>query len=302
MMLAVPLEDTATSWIVYNSEAGNFRINFPGKAMSSVESHGGQTIHLAEFTDSRAYYSASYADVRLDLSKSDFRDSVLSDVRSTLRNTPGFKDVTESPLRLGKYSGSEFRLSNDHGQEMIQRLYFVPYRMYQVISVFPAPRMDDAQAFLSSFSLLQASVIKIPTGWSELVRSNFSVAFPTKPVEGTTKIEADQGTLNFHYFTAETQSASYGMSYVDVPPYPSGKEGMASFFGGFTDAIEKKEGIRAKNISTDGHMGREYRFVAPVALVRTFLVSDRIIQLVVKPKSEQHDEMTLFFGSLRFLD
>jgi hypothetical protein len=150
-----------SDWIEYRSDKGGFSVLLPKQPQEQtdlIDTTGGttqMTMALIESDDFAA--GVSYNDIpQAALNGSDAAALLKGGREGTAKNLKG-QLVSDKPISLGAYSGTEFAVTAPGDILYQARAYVVGKRLYQVIFIAPQDKVDqfDVQAFFDSFTLLE---------------------------------------------------------------------------------------------------------------------------------------------------
>ncbi|HTP08881.1 MAG TPA: hypothetical protein VMP08_11565, partial [Anaerolineae bacterium] len=153
---------TSTSlkdWIEYRSDEGGFKVLLPAEPKVQTQlsdSAAGQlqvTMALVDMGDHAA--GVSYNDIPKaasadpDILLRGGREGAAKNLKGTI--------VSDKPITLGRYPGTEFVVAAPNNIIYTARVYVVNDRLYQILFLAPKDQMDqfDVQGFFDSFTLLK---------------------------------------------------------------------------------------------------------------------------------------------------
>jgi hypothetical protein len=153
---------SAPEWKEFASEEFKFKATFPGVPKASVSELDAKPdkryAHWFIVTLPGSFYGVSvtdYPNLPLLLKEDELKTNYATLVQGTMKLT-GFKLLGEKDLRLGGQFGREAVLTNEK-EIIINRMFLVRQRLYQVITTMPEAASKDEKArraadrFLDSF-------------------------------------------------------------------------------------------------------------------------------------------------------
>lgn len=150
-----------TVWKAFTKKNANFSVMMPGtpKEETAIEHTAAGPIKLynAVVVGGANAYFVSYSDLPKSAQGGDPK-AMLEGARDGAAERVKGKIVMDREIKLaGKYPGREFKIVVG-GMELVQRIYRVKHRLYQVNIVCPAKGCTEAeiQEYLDSFKLLKA--------------------------------------------------------------------------------------------------------------------------------------------------
>lgn len=147
-------------WITYRSDEGGFTILLPAQPQIIVQpaDSAGVTITYTMALVEMSHHGAGvmFNDLPLNTTNRDAeallksgRDGAVKGLNGTL--------ISDKPIKLGNYPGTEFVMEAPGNITYIEREYLIKDHLYQVIFYAPKDQIDqfDVQGFFDSFTLLE---------------------------------------------------------------------------------------------------------------------------------------------------
>ncbi len=130
--------------------------------------------------------------------------------------------------------------------------------------------------------------------WKEFSspEGHFTILFPGKPREYVQPPDTKAGRLEKRIYALETALATYIVAYDDLAPFSADPATIKQMLDSGRDqaiASEKGKLLEEKNISLDGHPGREIVAETPEGILKTrvYVVRQRLYQIILFTPSSQ---------------
>lgn len=151
-------------WEQFSSREGGFSVLMPVKPTQKKQATNSGSLPLeanqftASLEEGKITYSVSYTNFPNEFAQ--LPPNVLLDsLSSRFTSDSRLKVLSQQDIRLGRYSGKEFKLETPGATIVKYRVYLVEQRLYQLIAEVPKDRestlSSDTERFMSSFQLLQ---------------------------------------------------------------------------------------------------------------------------------------------------
>lgn len=143
----------AQTWVTYESEAGHFRVDMPGKPeVSRPTSQKGNTQTAAMLVTQSAAYVVLFGDAPPDTHSLLPPAEMLEKIRDA--QAQGNKLLRDKPIAIAGNPGREYVIARSDNQVLVVRTTIVGKRLYQVICGTEGqaePTSPDVRRFLNSF-------------------------------------------------------------------------------------------------------------------------------------------------------
>ena len=159
-----PVQVAQPKWEQFSSPEGGFTVLMPAKPTQQTKTTEGEVLSLEDhrFTASleqgKVTYSVSYTDFPDEVSKLP-SNVILDSIGSHFTNDSKLKGLNQQDIKLGEYSGKEFKFESSGETLVKHRVYLVKQRLYQIVTEIPKARESelskDVEKFMSSFQLLK---------------------------------------------------------------------------------------------------------------------------------------------------
>lgn len=146
-------------WIEYRSEEGGFTILLPGKPQEQTQSTdtAAGTVPLTMALAEMENYAAGVSFNEIPMEAAVDPEKILAGGRKGAAQNLKGTVVSDKPIRLGAYPGSEFVVETPNNLIYTARIYVVNDRLYQILFLASKDQIDqfDVQGFFDSFTLLE---------------------------------------------------------------------------------------------------------------------------------------------------
>jgi hypothetical protein len=159
-----PVQVAQLKWEQFSSPEGGFTVLMPIKPTQKSKTTEGETLSLedhrfvASVEEGKVTYTVSYADFPDELSQLPSQ-VILDSISSRFTNDKKLKSLNQQDIKLGQYSGKEFKFESPEETLVQQRVYLVKKRLYQIVTEIPKARQSalssDVEKFMNSFQLLK---------------------------------------------------------------------------------------------------------------------------------------------------
>lgn len=305
---AAAIESDPRAWKEFFSEAGGFRIMFPGEPVEADNSSGGLSGRKFTLTT-----SASYSIVYFNLPTSEFNNNtelrkLLFDkgrdgLRDGIQRTTNITLLEEADTSLNGYPGRKTKISMENGGVARQYAYLVAQRLYTISVVTPkellatdAGKFDDMRAtkFLNSFRLagpdsFKPAVEEKPDAWRvySSTQGRFAIMFPGTPTDEDKSYDTPLGRCEARDYVL-IAAAEYRVSYTDfVVDLEKDSNERNKVLDSIRDRViaEFNAKVSTQNvISLDGHPGRMMTLTASdgsITRTKSYTVGKRLYQIMV---------------------
>ncbi len=329
------------SWQEFNNEAGNFAATLPGKPMEmnqTVETEIGKVpIRMFVVQDSGIAYMVMYAEYPIAMDTPDAIKTSLDNARDMMLSSRNGKLVSEKEISFGKFAGRELRAKITGGM-MRLRTYIVQQRLYALMALSlqggDAKPLEakEVNSFLDSFRLLKepqapagaASMAQVesaiekmevppdfhtrPVSWREVASPEFgfTVWMPSEPHRQTIPLNPNDRRLDIQMWMAKGEEVICQVMAQPMLAAPRDEDHRKILFKNLLDGIlteGKMKLLSEKQISFEGHPGREYKLRMPfgVATGKAYIFGHNICMLIAFPfgGNEKSGEIARFFDSFR---
>ncbi|CAG0934853.1 hypothetical protein TFLX_03709 [Thermoflexales bacterium] len=146
-------------WIEYRSAEGGFTVLLPAEPEVKTQSAdtAAGTVQLTMAMAEAKNYAAGVSFNEIPSKASGDPETLLAGGREgAAKNLKGIV-VSNKPIKLGAYPGTEFVVKTPSDLIYTARLYLVDDRLYQILFLVPKEQLDqfDVQGFFDSFTLLE---------------------------------------------------------------------------------------------------------------------------------------------------
>jgi hypothetical protein len=153
--VGAPLHAWAQTWLTYESEAGHFRVDMPGKPeVSQPTSKNGNTQTAAMVLTTSAAYLVTFADAPAGSHGVLPPAELIEKIRDA--QAQGHKLLRDKQIAIAGNPGREYVIARTDKQVQVVRTTIVSKRLYQVLYAAEGqtePTSPDVQRFFDSFAL-----------------------------------------------------------------------------------------------------------------------------------------------------
>jgi hypothetical protein len=145
-------------WIEYRSDEGGFTVLLPAEpeVKTQLTDTAAGTVQLTMALTEMENYAAGVSFNEIPSEASADPETLLAGGRKGAAENLKGTVVSDKPIKLGPYPGTEFVVETPNDLVYTARVYVVNDRLYQILFLAPKDQIDqfDVQAFFDSFTLL----------------------------------------------------------------------------------------------------------------------------------------------------